>query len=190
MEKETTTTNQTKERTMDIATLIEKFKISETRIPGQLKASNTKGMTPEIMAEVKAKKAEILDYFEAKKRATIERGKIEAEKRIAEYAELEAQLPVRTFENTPDSEKFAELKKTLLKSYSGAESDGLNMAVSSANGKIRKEMGKYCHHEIEVSFHRTYTSDSRKKIVRTISCKHCGMYITDSAEEKSEYNWN
>jgi hypothetical protein len=68
--------------------------------------------------------------------------------------------------------------------------DGLNLAIRASNNEIYREAGKYCNHDLKTEYQYTYTQDGRKKLIRTISCAKCQLYIRDIVEEHSEYNWN
>jgi len=116
----------------------------------------------------------------------IEKRKIEKEKKVqAEYDTLKSKLPpIPNFHNTPNEKKFKKIMSKISNQYfSGKEDDGLNLAISSENERIRSEARKYCNHNIEITYHNTFTADARKKIERIIECKKCGLYILDTAEE-------
>ena len=106
--------------------------------------------------------------------------------RIARYKELVEKLPpVPDFSNTPDKEKFNRIMKKIKNIYfSGPEDDGLNIAMSAANGRVRAEARQYCTHDIHIEFNYAHTADARKKVIRTISCEKCGMYMIDIVEEE------
>lgn len=114
-----------------------------------------------------------------------EREKAEKAEMEAEYQKLIEKLPpIPKFENTPDPEKFQSLMSKLSKQYfSGEEDDGLNLSVDSYNSKILSEARKFCKHELQIEYNKTYTEDARKKVERVISCDKCGLYVFDTAEE-------
>ena len=67
---------------------------------------------------------------------------------------------------------------------------GLNLALRASNNEIYREAGKYCNHDLKTEYQYTYTQDGRKKLIRTISCAKCQLYIRDIVEEHREYNGN
>ena len=116
----------------------------------------------------------------------IEKIKIEKEEKIqAEYDCLKKKLPaIPNFSNTPDEKKFKDIMSKISEQhFSGSEDEGLNLAISGGNAKIKNEAKNYCNHKIEISYRNTHTADARKKIERTIICKKCGLFIRDFASE-------
>lgn len=130
-----------------------------------------------------------LDDDNAEKLLTF-RKEVDAEnkqKDIEKYMPLQKQLPEIDFpEGGNDDEKVRELLEQASNQphFSGPETDGLNLASESQANKLRKEAHKYCNHETEVSYWRTYTNDARKKIERTVECEKCGLSRKDSASEE------
>jgi len=170
----------------EIKIIIEKGNFSlidnDTHISG-----NPKHLTTQETQTAKKHKEEIIEYLISQRQQKEEREKIEEEKRQQEYDILKAQLsPIPEFKNTPNEEKFQELKAkaNAIHYYSGAESDGLNLAVDSQKSEIMKEARKYCKHNIEINYNYTYTHDARKLITRIIKCEKCGLYQKDGASEE------
>lgn len=116
----------------------------------------------------------------------------EEKKQKEEYAGLYEEMkkkPMPENNQNPDDEKCQEIMKQQKKGYSGAESEGLNLAVASQNTEIRKKAQKHCDHEFETEFFHDYTQDSRKRLERTVKCKKCGFEQVDVVKEKVERGW-
>jgi len=154
----------------------------------RIRVDSSVARTPADVEYVKSHKSEIIQYLDSERDRRI--AEEEAENR-EKYAELIVRLPERKIENTPDEVKFREaLSHISQHHFSGKEDDGLNLALRASNGEAYREAGKYCNHKLETEYDYTYTQDARLKLVRTISCKKCQLYIRDIVEEHSEYNWN
>ena len=181
-----------------------------------LRADSSIARCPSDIEYLKSHKAEIIQYLDSERDRVIAE---EEAKNRAKYAKLIAQLPERknenifkiilmpksqsfvihksqkTFcldiENTPDEEKFREIISRISHHhFTGEEEDGLNLALRASNNEIYREAGKYCNHDLKTEYQYTYTQDGRKKLIRTISCAKCQLYIRDIVEEHREYNGN
>jgi len=113
--------------------------------------------------------------------------KIKKREKEKKYAHLKTQLPPLRKYNTKNNDKKAQefLDKANKISYysDDDEDDGLNLAVSSNKEKIRKEARKYCNHDFDISYYKTYTADARKLLERTVECKKCGLYYKDKVSD-------
>ena len=173
---------------MEIKEMIRKYNIRLHEDGQHLKADLKR--VKEDAALLKENKAAIMAYLKKEaERKEIEKAAEEA-KREATYKKLEAQLPERKIENTPDEEKFQKaMAKVMDRHYSDPEDSGLQMAVEAHNEKAYREAQKYCNHEFHEMIERTYTADVRYKVIRTIECEKCGLIIVDSAEEPISEEW-
>jgi hypothetical protein len=115
----------------------------------------------------------IQEWIEAKTR-------IQESLEVAKYADLESTLPVRDFNNTPDVAKFQNIMADLtLLSFQGDDDENLNLSVISHDSKIKREAQQYCDHDIIINISRTYSENAKLKIIKTYTCEHCGLKITD-----------
>jgi hypothetical protein len=115
----------------------------------------------------------------------------EAEERAKEYEFLKKQLPRREIKYTPNLEKFKEIMQKInsVKYYGGGEFEGCDLATASYVERLLKEAQNYCEHELKITYTYTYTSDARKKIIRTISCEKCKLEIKDEVKEELVAEW-
>jgi len=153
-----------------------------------LRADSSIARCPSDIEYLKSHKAEIIQYLDSERDRVIAE---EEAKNRAKYAKLIAQLPERKIENTPDEEKFREIISRISHHhFTGEEEDGLNLSLRTSNNEVYREAGKYCNHDLKTEYQYTYTQDGRKKLIRTISCAKCQLYIRDIVEEHREYNGN
>jgi len=200
---------------MELKEFVKKYQIAVCQDGKDRKIRSVYLLTTSDIEYLKSHKAEIIQYLDSERDRVIAE---EEAKNRAKYAELIAQLPERknenifkiilmpksqsfvihfksqkTFcldiENTPDEEKFREIISHIShRHFTGEEEDGLNLRAS--NNEIYREAGKYCNHDLKTEYQYTYTQDGRKKLIRTISCAKCQLYIRDIVEEHREYNGN
>ena len=179
-----------KESKMELKEFVKKYQIDACQDgkDRKIRADSSIARCPSDIEYLKSHKAEIIQYLDSER----DRGIAEEEaKNRAKYAELIAQLPERKIENTPDENKFNEIiSRVSHHHFTGEEEDGLNLALRASNNEIYREAGKYCNHDLNTEYQYTYTQDGRKKLIRTISCAKCQLYIRDIVEEHREYNWN
>jgi Skp family chaperone for outer membrane proteins len=143
------------------------------------------------------KEEDDLNRTEVKKGEVVYNGKVvtneeeEEEERAKEYEFLKKQLPYREIKNTPNLEKFKEIMQKInnIKYYGGGEFEGCDLAAESYAERLLKEAQNYCEHELKITYTYTYTSDARKKIIRTISCEKCKLEIKDEAKEELVAEW-
>ena len=176
-----------KESKMELKEFVKKYQIAACQ-DGRLRADSSIARCPSDIEYLKNHKAEIIQYLNSERDRVIAE---EEAKNRAKYAKLIAQLPERKIENTPDEKKFNEIiSRVSHHHFTGEEEDGLNLALRASNNEIYREAGKYCNHDLKTEYQYTYTQDGRLKLVRTISCAKCQLYIRDIVEEHREYNWN
>lgn len=161
--------------------IVKKYNIQTVNDGKNLRVDSTIANNPNDIEFVKSHKQEIIQYLADEFEKALA---AEEEKNRKEYAHLIAKLPERKIENTPDEEKFQELISQInYNRFSGSEDDGLNTAISAGNSRIRAEAGKYCSHELKEEYEYTYTADARKKVICTITCDKCGLYIRNEASD-------
>ena len=157
---------------------------------GHIYCDFPKNLKPEEIANIKENKEK---YISLLVEIRNEKEKTRKEKENKKYEPLEAELPERKIESENNDEKAQEiLSKMDKRHFRGEEDDGLNHAIAAHNFKLQAEAQKYCRHELRADIWRTYTSDARLKVERTISCKKCGLYIQDTVSEPVSENamWN
>jgi len=152
-----------------------------------------KKLSSDAISDIKKYRNEILKFLRREKEEQKERWRREKEKKKAKYNELKKRLPKREIKSTPDKKKFNEIMSQIreIKSFSGPESEGLNLAVSSKRERLLKEAQRYCDHDLKTEYSYGYTRDGRREVTRVIRCPKCGLEIIDRKAEKisSEAVW-
>jgi|SRR5690625_270745 len=111
-------------------------------------------------------------------------------KKEAAYDHLKSQFsPVSevVIAKEGDDEKVKQLLEKARRQpvFSGAESEGLNIASESENSRLRISAMQNCNHDLTVSYDYGYTSYGTKQLTRKIDCCKCGMALRETKQDIS-----
>jgi len=175
-----------------IIEMVEKYQIAafQEGRERRIRVDSSIARTPADVEYVKSHKQEIIRYLDNESDRRLAEEKAKNHKK---YAFLIKKLPVRNITNTPDEKRFSEIMSQInYHHFTGREDDGLNLSISAGNSRIRQEASQFCSHELKTEYDYQYTQDARMRVVRTISCPKCQLYIRDEVSEEIDIEkmWN